>query len=633
MVKTNKTQSILYSLDELRPIRSSVDQCRTHLMKFIEQYKSMNVLDVETRLLNRCVYKNWNARRAELGIQASRRTVRLLEQFLSKREQHLEQILSEFKPDHVEIRLPSRGTLNQLLNSLEESLLLLSKVKRFSKVTVDRLRVECNRANYVHYNILMMSLCSRIYFLVVALEKSQKEFCFNMPVYLDYARFLSKAATRRQPSAIREATQLFARSPPTTISFASGSPNTSLFPFKEATITLIDGTNIQLDPSAMSKALQYLPTPGQADLLDWLKKLQNRYHSPRDFKRYDLCITNGSMEGLGKVFELVLNPGDSILVDSPCYSGSLDFLRGFGADIVSIDTDSNGMNDKHLNEILSNWPETKTFPKALYTIPNGSNPTGASMNFERRKTIYEIAKKYDLLIIEDDPYYFLQFTKPEPSFLSMDIDGRVIRLDSMSKVLSAGMRLGFVTAPVPLWQKLVYHQQVTSMHASSLSQMVALKLFEKWNLSGFDEHTQRIAKFYENQKTLMVDAISKHLKEKKIQLEVLNLFLNSQSSIFSKEDFELKVIKNNTYLDMVTFNEPTAGMFIWIKILGIQDTRKLIYEKALAKEVLLLPGSAFFVDQSKSYPFVRVSYSLCTPEQMETGMTRFGKVLREELAC
>ncbi|CAF3450436.1 unnamed protein product [Rotaria socialis] len=418
-----------------------------------------------------------------------------------------------------------------------------------------------------------------------------------MPVYLDYARFLSKAATRRQPSAIREATQLFARSPPTTISFASGSPNTSLFPFKEATITLIDGTNIQLDPSAMSKALQYLPTPGQADLLDWLKKLQNRYHSPRDFKRYDLCITNGSMEGLGKVFELVLNPGDSILVDSPCYSGSLDFLRGFGADIVSIDTDSNGMNDKHLNEILSNWPETKTFPKALYTIPNGSNPTGASMNFERRKTIYEIAKKYDLLIIEDDPYYFLQFTKPEPSFLSMDIDGRVIRLDSMSKVLSAGMRLGFVTAPVPLWQKLVYHQQVTSMHASSLSQMVALKLFEKWNLSGFDEHTQRIAKFYENQKTLMVDAISKHLK------------------------------------DMVTFNEPTAGMFIWIKILGIQDTRKLIYEKALAKEVLLLPGSAFFVDQSKSYPFVRVSYSLCTPEQMETGMTRFGKVLREELAC
>jgi len=199
------------------------------------------------------------------------------------------------------------------------------------------------------------------------------------------------------------------------------------------------------------------------------------------------------------------------------------------------------------------------------------------------------------LIIEDDPYYFLQFKKPEPSFLSMDVDGRVIRLDSMSKVLSAGMRLGFVTAPIPLWQKIVYHQQVTSMHASSISQMIALKLFEKWDLSGFHEHSERIAKFYENRKTLMVNAINKHLK------------------------------------DMVTFNEPTAGMFVWLKVKGIEDTRKLIYEKALGQEVLLLPGSAFFADQSKSYPFVRVSYSLSTPEQTEIGMARFGKVLHGEL--
>jgi len=180
MVKPIKIQSISYTLDELRPIRSSVDQSRTYLVQFIEQYKSMNLLDLETRLLSRCVYKNWNARRAELGIQACRRTVRLLERFLSKREQYLEQILIEFKPDDVEIRLPSRGTFNQLLLSLEESLLLLPKIKYLSKITIDRLRLECSRANYVHYNILIMSLCSRIYFLVLALDKIQKEFCLNM---------------------------------------------------------------------------------------------------------------------------------------------------------------------------------------------------------------------------------------------------------------------------------------------------------------------------------------------------------------------------------------------------------------------------------------------------------------------
>ncbi|CAF0950032.1 unnamed protein product [Adineta steineri] len=169
----------------------------------------------------------------------------------------------------------------------------------------------------------------------------------------DYTRFLSTAAARRQPSAIREATQLFARSPPSTISFAAGNPNVALFPFKEATITLKDDTTIQLDSSDMSKALQYLPTPGQADLLEWLRKLQVRYHSPIDFKRYELCVTNGSMEGLSKAFELVLNTTESILVDSPCYSGSLDFLRGFGANIISINTDSNGMSAEYLNNILS----------------------------------------------------------------------------------------------------------------------------------------------------------------------------------------------------------------------------------------------------------------------------------------
>ncbi len=180
MVKSVNIQSIVYTLDELRPIRSSIDQCRLYLIQFIEQYKSMNLLELETRLLSRCVYKNWNARRAELGIQASRRTVRLLERLLTKRENYLEQILIEFKSDDIEIRLPSRGTFNQLIFRLDESRLLLLKIKHLSKITIDRLRLECSRANYVHYNILIMSLCSRIYFLILALEKAKKEFCMNM---------------------------------------------------------------------------------------------------------------------------------------------------------------------------------------------------------------------------------------------------------------------------------------------------------------------------------------------------------------------------------------------------------------------------------------------------------------------
>lgn len=184
MVKTGKIQSISYTLDELRPIRTSVDQCRSSLNQFLEKYKSIHLLELETRLLSRCVYKNWNARRAEPGIQACRRTVRLLERFLSQREENLEEILIEFKPDAVEISLPSRGTLNQLITRLDESLLLLKKIKHLSKTTVDRLRLECSRTNYVHYNILIMSLCSRIHFLILAFEKLQKEFCLNMKTFI-----------------------------------------------------------------------------------------------------------------------------------------------------------------------------------------------------------------------------------------------------------------------------------------------------------------------------------------------------------------------------------------------------------------------------------------------------------------
>lgn len=180
MVKTNKIQSISYTPDELRPIRTSVDQCRRYLIEFIEKYKSIDLLELETRLLSRCVYKNWNARRAEYGIQSCRRTVRLLERFLLQREQNLEDILKEFKPDDIEIHLPSRGTLNQLILHLNQSLLSLKKIQNLSKQTINHLRLECSRSNYVHYNILIMSLCSRIYFLILALEKTQKDFCLNM---------------------------------------------------------------------------------------------------------------------------------------------------------------------------------------------------------------------------------------------------------------------------------------------------------------------------------------------------------------------------------------------------------------------------------------------------------------------
>ena len=121
-------------------------------------------------------------------------------------------------------------------------------------------------------------------------------------------------------------------------------------------------------------------------------------------------------------------------------------------------------------------------PKIMYINPTGANPTGTVLPLDRRRKIYEIASKYDLLILEDDPYYYLQFTKGNrvPSFYSMDVDGRVLRFDSFSKILSSGLRLGFVTGPKPLIERIMLHMQVSSMHTTSLSQFIAKDLLQEW---------------------------------------------------------------------------------------------------------------------------------------------------------
>lgn len=177
MMNENKTVvSLVYTVEEWRSIRTVVDKTRLALTNFIEQYKHVDRIDVEFCLLNRCVYKNWNARRAEPGIQSCRRTARLCERFIKQRIVNLDDILQTFQPDQIVIRLPSRGTLNQLKMKVNESKLMLTEIRRSSRLTVDHLRRECARSNYVQYNILIMSLCSRLYYLSGVLEKAQDEF-------------------------------------------------------------------------------------------------------------------------------------------------------------------------------------------------------------------------------------------------------------------------------------------------------------------------------------------------------------------------------------------------------------------------------------------------------------------------
>ncbi|KAM9143625.1 kynurenine/alpha-aminoadipate aminotransferase, mitochondrial isoform 2-T3 [Pangshura tecta] len=362
---------------------------------------------------------------------------------------------------------------------------------------------------------------------------------------MNYSHFITAVSAARKASPIRLLTELTQKSPPSLISLAGGAPNPNTFPFKMATITTGDGTAVNIGEDLMKRALQYSASAGIPELLSWLKDLQKSLHNPPtanyspDQGQMEICVTTGSQEGLSKVFEMLIDPGDNILLDAPTYPGTLAALKPLGCNIINVPSDQYGIIPKALKEILSRWsPEDvrkhNNIPKFLYTIPNGGNPTGTSLTTDRKKEIYQLARQYNFLVIEDDPYYFLQFDK-----------------------------------------------------------LMIAQLLQQWGEKGFLEHIDRVVAFYRDQRDAMLAAADKWLK------------------------------------GLADWHVPAAGMFLWIKIKGVSDTQQLITEKALQKEVLLVPGGAFNIDSSVPSSYVRASFSLTSPAQMDQAFQRLAELIKE----
>ncbi|XP_066576918.1 kynurenine/alpha-aminoadipate aminotransferase, mitochondrial isoform X2 [Amia ocellicauda] len=423
---------------------------------------------------------------------------------------------------------------------------------------------------------------------------------------MNYSRFLTAVSAARKASPIRVLTELQMRSPPSLISLAGGVPNPNTFPFSSASIALKNGGSIEFDEAAMKRALQYSASAGIPELISWMKELQMSLHNPPTASKspecggMELCVTTGSQQGLCKLFEMLINPGDNVLLDAPTYSGTISAIKPLGCNVINVPSDQHGMIPQALRDILSRWsPQDagkpgSTMPRLLYTIPNGGNPTGASMTEDRKRAVYELAQEYDFLIIEDDPYYFLQFEKPwAPSFLSMDVDGRILRTDSFSKILSSGLRLGFLTGPKPLVDRVILHIQSSTMHTSTFTQLLVSKLLHGWGQEGFLRHVDSVVEFYRTQRDAALGSADRWLK------------------------------------DLADWHPPAAGMFLWLRLRGVSDTHELITKKALEKEVLLVPGGAFNIDSSQPSPHVRASFSLSSPERMDEAFRRLSELIKE----
>ncbi|KAF6755774.1 TdiD protein [Ephemerocybe angulata] len=433
-----------------------------------------------------------------------------------------------------------------------------------------------------------------------------------------YEDRLSVSASARKPSPLWE---LFsAESNPGLLSLLAGKPHPDTFPFEYIHLGVRSPgaageqvtKELTIKDEELHVAMQYGMTAGEKELRDWLTTLTERVHSRGPNEGWRVSIGAGSQDLLYKAFNALLNPGDTVIVEGPTYPGATPIMTALGCKYVSIDVDNDGIIASDLEKVLDNWDSSKPKPKAVYTIPFGSNPAGVTASYERRVEMLKLAKKHDFIILEDDPYYFLYYgDRPRPpSYFSLEGKilgevGRVLRFDSFSKVMAAGLRLGWLTGPDRLLGAIEAHSMTNIVQASSISQILAIKVLREWGIDGFLKHVQNAANFYKRRRDVMAAALDRHMK------------------------------------GIAEWTQPDAAMFFWIKLklpmsVDLQsveidgDSTTFIRSKAIDRGVLVLPGATSFVD-GRQTARVRVSFSLLSDEVTEEAIKRLATVLTEEI--
>ncbi|XP_066602819.1 kynurenine/alpha-aminoadipate aminotransferase, mitochondrial-like [Prorops nasuta] len=413
---------------------------------------------------------------------------------------------------------------------------------------------------------------------------------------LDYSKYFASVTNRRRVNLIRKLSNIFFATP-NAISLASGMPNTETFPFKEITVTYSDSVQHKIENTELAQALQYGSSQGFTPLIEQYRTFQKYWHSPKR-NDWDVLITPGSQNGASKVFDMFIDEGQPVMIQAPTYPGIISSVAPLQPDYIEIQQDAHGVIPEEIKTECERRLEKKLpLPKLLYVNPTGANPTGAVLSEERRREVYELAQKYDFIILEDDAYYFLHFMDEYPtSFLSLDTDGRVIRLDSFSKIMSAGIRLGVVTAHKEIIAKLTLHVESTLLHTSSLSQMLMYKLFKSWTSEKFNDHFRTIQAFYRRKRDVMLELIEKHLT------------------------------------GLAEWYVPQGGMFFWIKVNGVNSVYDMVMKNCVKNGVFVLPGNAFNVDPDKPSQYLRICYSYATPEEIDKGLAVVRKAIQEESA-
>lgn len=374
-------------------------------------------------------------------------------------------------------------------------------------------------------------------------------------------------------SFIREILKITAQ--PDVISFAGGLPNPTSFPVEQlqqaaAYVLQHDGQHV----------LQYAPSEGYLPLRKWIAdRYQKRGLS---VSHEEILITNGSQQGLDLIGKVFINDGDTILVERPSYLGAIQAFSAYQPNFCSIPLNENGIDTQELQRAILTHQ-----PKFLYSIPNFQNPTGLSYSTSTRKQVSTIINNNDTLLIEDDPYGEIKFSDTDTEPIKKHIGSKGILLGSFSKIISPGIRLGWIVAHPDIIEKLLIAKQAADLHSNFLSQRIIYQYLTQVNL---DEHIQSIIKLYSVQKECMLSCLKNHMPAG------------------------------------VRYTNPTGGMFIWLTLPEHLSAYALL-EKATNEKIVFVPGEVFYTD-TKANNTLRLNFSNSNHADIERGISVLGNILK-----
>lgn len=397
---------------------------------------------------------------------------------------------------------------------------------------------------------------------------------------------ISIAAGSMKRSVIRELLKLVEK--PEIISFAGGLPAPNTFPVEELK---------EIVTSSLSKygniMLQYGSTEGDARLKKLLIKRFMDKTTVKNLNENNILIVSASQQALDMIGKLFIDRDDLIMVENPSYLGGLSAFRAYGAKMIGVDLEDDGIDiiqfEEKLEKIYKNGKKIKFF----YTIPDFQNPSGVCTSLEKRKKIIEIANKYDFMIIEDAPYKELRYENVDlPYLYELDQSGRVIGLFTFSKIYCPGLRLGWIIAHPKVIDKLVVIKQAVDLCTAPFNQIITAEYMERGLL---ESRIEKNIQLYSKRKNLMLDAFEKYFPDDK----------------------------------GIRWTKPEGGLFLWVTLPENMNADDLFYD-VIKNNVAYVIGSAFYGDEPR-YNSFRMNFSFPAEEKIEEGVKRLGEVLKKKL--